>query len=147
MKVGMIALTAALLMLAVPAWAGPSDPCAGSPDTDGDTVCDAADNCLLVSNAGATGCDTDGDGYGNICDADFDNGGTVNPFDFTMIFLPDFLTVGTDSGSGTDMDCGGTVNPFDFTMLFLPQFLTAGVPGPSGMKCAGTPGCSDRAQN
>ncbi len=73
MKVGMIALTAALLMLAMPAWAGPTDQCAGSPDSDSDTVCDAVDNCKNVPNAGTMGCDDDWDGYGNKCDADSTN--------------------------------------------------------------------------
>jgi hypothetical protein len=145
MKVGMIALIAAFLMLAAPAWAGPSDPCAGSPDTDGDNVCDAIDNCTTVSNAGASGCDTDSDGYGNACDGDYDNGGTVNSGDFTTVFVPDYLA-GSDSGAGTDADCGGTVNSGDFVQGFMPQFLQ-GSPGPSGLKCAGTAGCGAKAGN
>ena len=44
---------------------------AGAPDSDGDGVTDDVDNCTAVPNAAQT--DTDGDGHGNICDADFDN--------------------------------------------------------------------------
>jgi hypothetical protein len=130
MKIGMIALTAALLMLAAPAWAGPADPCAAAPgDADSDTVCDALDSCTLIPNAG--GCDTDSDGYGNRCDGDFDNDGTAGGTDFTAFFSPDFVST-TDSGVGTDMDCDGVVGGTDFTAYFIPQFVKA-TPGPSGL--------------
>jgi hypothetical protein len=143
MKVGMIALTAALLMLAVPAWAGPTDPCAGSSDSDGDTVNDSCDNCVDVSNAGAAGCDTDKDGYGNACDSDHNNDQTVNAADFGF-FLPDFLA-SSDMGTGTDNNCDTTVNAADFG-TFLPLFLI-GKNGDSGLKCAGNAQCGDRAGN
>src|SRR5688500_1997304 len=38
-------------------------------DSDGDSVVDAFDNCTAVANANQL--DSDGDGYGNACDADF----------------------------------------------------------------------------
>ena len=38
------------------------------PDTDGDGVPDANDNCTLEANAAQQ--DADGDGYGNLCDAE-----------------------------------------------------------------------------
>jgi hypothetical protein len=45
----------------------PPDPCAGQGgDTDGDGVCDAADNCPAVANADQA--DTDGDGVGDACE-------------------------------------------------------------------------------
>jgi hypothetical protein len=130
MKFGMIALTAALMMLAMPAWAGPAEPCGTNPvDTDSDTVCDALDNCSALP--GVPSCDTDQDGYGNPCDGDFDQSGSVVPADFTGYFIPDFV-LATDSGVGTDMDCSGSVVPADFTGYFIPQFLAA-FPGPSGL--------------
>ena len=53
-------------------------------DTDGDGVDDAVDNCTLVANGpllpdagGNSQLDTDGDGYGNICDADLDQDNIV----------------------------------------------------------------------
>ena len=53
-----------------------------SVDTDGDGIPDDTDNCPCVSNA--LQIDTDGDGYGNRCDADLNNDGTVNAPDFGM---------------------------------------------------------------
>ena len=48
-------------------------------DRDGDGIPDTSDNCTLVANADQR--DTDGDGYGNRCDGDFDNDLKVNAFD------------------------------------------------------------------
>jgi hypothetical protein len=80
-----------------------------------------------------------------VCDADFDQSFGVNPTDFTMFFIPRFKS-GIDTGSvGADMDCSGAVNPTDFTMFFVPKFkgaLGGAIPGPSGLSCAGTPGCT-----
>lgn len=45
------------------------------PDVDGDGVANTSDNCLYVPNANQR--DTNGDGFGNICDGDVDNSGTV----------------------------------------------------------------------
>ncbi|TMA31716.1 MAG: hypothetical protein E6J87_15000 [Deltaproteobacteria bacterium] len=42
-------------------------------------------------NASAT-CDTDGDGYGNPCDPDFDQNFVVNATDLAMFFVPSFKT-------------------------------------------------------
>jgi hypothetical protein len=79
--------------------------------------------------------DTDWDGYGNSCDGDFDNSGTVGGGDFSPLFLNDY-TAGSDSGIGSDMDGGGTTGGEDFSPWFLNQY-TSGFPGPSGFTCAG----------
>jgi hypothetical protein len=137
MKVGMIALTAALMMLAMPAWAGPADPCGTNPtDTDSDTVCDALDNCSAIAGGQ---CDSDSDGYGNPCDGDFNQDGFVTGVDFSPVFLAAFAA-GVDSGAGEDMNCDNFVTGVDFSPSFLNQFA-AGVPGPSGLACAGTAPC------
>jgi hypothetical protein len=47
--------------------------------TDGDSIADSSDNCTLVQNNDQR--DTDGDGYGNRCDPDFDNNGIVQAAD------------------------------------------------------------------
>lgn len=121
-------ITLLSVLLAGPGHAGVSGcPLDFSGDCDG--VPDAVDNCTNIPNAAPADCDTDGDGYGNACDADYDQGGTVNASDFASFFLPDFAA-GMDSGVGTDHDCGGTVNAIDFSAYFLPQF-SQGSPGPS----------------
>jgi hypothetical protein len=143
MKVGVLATMVFAISIGFPiaSFAGLA------PDADGDGIPDVLDKCTLDSrNATAPAtCDSDVDGYGNVCDGDFDQGGTVTATDFSMFFVPRFKS-GTDTGSlGTDMDCGGTVTATDFSMFFVPKFkggLGGAVPGPSGLSCAGTPGCS-----
>jgi hypothetical protein len=70
----------------------------------------------------------------------------VNATDFGMFFVPAFK--GLDPApwpQGMDMDCNGFVAATDFGMFFVPKFknLPAGnnKPGPSGLACAGQPGC------
>jgi len=112
-------------------------------DTDSDGVPDALDNCVTVPNPGPLSCDTDLDGYGNACDGDFNNDGSVDAgSDFSEIFLPDFNLGRDASGTGTDMDCNGRVEVEpDFSTAFLSQFA-AGAPGPSGFACAGAVPCT-----
>ena len=113
----------ALTVLGAPAFAGVGM------DSDGDGVLDAVDNCTLIPNAAPSDCDTDADGYGNACDGDYDNLGSVNATDFTDYFLPVFV-LGTPPTAGQDMDCAGSVNATDFSVYFVPQF-SLGSPGPS----------------
>ncbi len=49
------------------------------PDSDGDGIIDADDNCPLIRNPAQT--DSDGDGIGDACDDDRDGDGTNNPQD------------------------------------------------------------------
>ena len=92
-------------------------------DTDGDGIYDGADNCVLVSNTDQI--DTDGDGFGNICDADLNNDNVVNVLDFNI-----FRTVFLTSDPNSDFDGNGVVNVFDFN-IFRQLFLKT--PGPSGL--------------
>jgi len=99
-------------------------------DLDGDGVPDSFDNCLTVPNGNAGGgCSAqenfDGDAFGDSCDADYDNSGTVNTIDFGPFFTAFLL--GTPI-NGEDANCDGLVNTIDFGPFFT-QFL-AGVPGP-----------------
>jgi hypothetical protein len=50
------------------------------PDFDGDGVRDIFDNCSEIPNPAQD--DTDADDCGNLCDADYDNSGTVGWVDF-----------------------------------------------------------------
>lgn len=136
MKKGLMAGGIALLAtlgLSFAAFAGPSV------DSDGDGVYDVLDNCVNVPNAFPNDCDTDQDGYGNMCDGDFNQDYGSDGADF-LVFNHDFTTTGLDGGTGTDMNCDGYVDGADF-LLFNHQFTTTGVPGPSGLYCAGTVPC------
>ncbi len=101
-------------------------------DSDSDGVFDNLDNCTLVANGplipdagGNIQLDTDGDGFGNICDADLDNDGTVGFSDFTL-----FRTVFGTADPDADFDGDGAVGFSDFT-IFRASF--GGAPGPSGL--------------
>ena len=112
-------------------------------DADLDGYVDSQDNCSALANgvAGSNQRDADFDGYGNACDADFDNDGVVGGTDFG-VFLSCFQgqTGHPDDPdcSETDMDFDGYTTTLDFG-LFLPLF--GSVPGPSGLACAGTLPC------
>jgi hypothetical protein len=51
-----------------------------NPDFDNDGIGDRGDNCTKAVNSSQY--DTDGDGFGNLCDADYDNDGVVGFSDF-----------------------------------------------------------------
>lgn len=93
-------------------------------DTDGDGVEDSADNCTLVSNADQR--DTNGDGFGNICDPDLNNDGVVNAVDLGL-----FRTAFFSTGAGLDADFNGDnqVNTVDLGVM---RSLFFGPPGPAG---------------
>ena len=97
-------------------------------DSDGDGVCDSGanpDNCTFVANADQR--DTDGDGYGNACDADLDNNGVVNTSDL-LRFKQDFGRIG--SNLHADFDGNGAVSNTD---LLIFKSLFGKPPGPSGL--------------
>lgn len=81
-------------------------------DSDADGIYDYTDNCLLADNASQ--CDTDGDGYGNRCDADLDNNGIVNSFDLNQL-RASFGATG--AGIDADLNCDGSVNSFDLNIM------------------------------
>ena len=86
----------------------------GIPDTDGDILADNLDNCPYVSNLDQV--DSDGDGYGNACDADLNNDNVVNVLDLAL-FKQRFGTHDLDA----DFNGDGVVNVLDlarFKLLF-----------------------------
>ena len=129
------AMVAVLLVAALPlaAIAGTA------PDVDSDGVEDSLDNCLLVANPPPLDCDSDLDGYGNVCDADLNNDTLLGGFDFGL-FLPCFTAGSDPTNKGCDLNCDTLVNGLDFQII-LPLFIFGPLSGPSGLACAGTVPC------
>ncbi|MCK6371127.1 MAG: thrombospondin type 3 repeat-containing protein [Gammaproteobacteria bacterium] len=102
------------------------------PDADADGAHDGQDNCLDIANGplapdsgGNSQRDTDGDGFGNACDGDFDNSGGIVNFADLAYFRGVFGTATADA----DLDgSGGIVN---FTDLALFRAMFGKAPGPS----------------
>ncbi|MEL7447924.1 MAG: alpha/beta hydrolase-fold protein [Pseudomonadota bacterium] len=95
-----------------------------SVDSDSDGVPDLADNCSDVANADQR--DTNGDGFGNACDADLDNDCVVNFADLgTMKSV--FFTGDADA----DMDGDGAVNFSDLGLMKAAFFAAPGTSGVS----------------
>jgi len=97
----------------------------GAPDSDGDGVGDDVDNCLLVSNADQR--DTNGDGFGNICDTDLNNDCIANPIDLGLFKLVFFA-----SNADADFNGDGVVNPIDLG-IFKSRFFQPPGPNASGV--------------
>ncbi len=91
-------------------------------DTDGDGVIDSLDNCTLVANGDQR--NTDGDGFGNICDADFNNDLRTNTIDLAY-FKQHFFT----NDIHADLNGDGLVNTIDLAQ-FKKIFFKP--PGPNG---------------
>ncbi len=107
------------------------------PDQDQDGVPDELDDCLVDANRAQL--DTDQDGYGNLCDADYDGDGVVSGLDFS-VFRSAYQTQAGDPGWDADVDANGdgAVGAFDFSRF---RAAYTSPPGPSGLSCAGTPPC------
>jgi hypothetical protein len=80
-------------------------------DTDGDSINDISDNCSLVANLDQR--DTDNDGFGNICDPDFNQNGIVDPADFSLLKS----RFGQMGFQDQDLNGNGIVDPVDFSLL------------------------------
>jgi len=117
--------------------AGPND------DVDGDGVKNLVDNCIDVSNPNSADqdnqsgpLDSDRDGFGNSCDGDFNQNGSVNTQDFA-VFSAAYNTAYPGSVAyvdNVDMNSNGSINTQDFA-LFSASYAH-GVPGPSSWGCA-----------
>ena len=122
------------------------------PDTDSDGTTDSNDNCVNIVNSfllPATGCTAqqDGltvenpaepDGYGTVCDTDFNNNGATDAVDLGNM-LTAFQNVSTDVDK--DLNCNGAADATDLGKT-LSDFQAVLVVGPSGLSCAGSVPCS-----
>ncbi len=80
-------------------------------DSDGDGKDDNADNCTLVVNVLQR--DTDGDGMGNRCDADFDQNNQIDFADL-QVMKDNFFQPGD---TVTDLDGDGSTNFVDLNLM------------------------------
>ena len=94
-------------------------------EPDGDDLAAIEDNCTEVANV--TQLDTDGDGYGNLCDPDFNNNGIVDPADFSLLKS----LFGQTGAPDQDLNGNGIVDPFDFSRL---KAMFGQPPGPTGLE-------------
>jgi hypothetical protein len=107
------------------------------PDSDRDGWPDPEDNCRDVANPDQA--DSDQDGFGSLCDGDFNNDGATGAPDVVM-FARAFGTMVGDPAYDPDVDMtsdGGIGAPD--VVLFVSAVLHP--PGPSGLACAGTVPC------
>jgi len=106
-------------------------------DADADRVPDECDNCSILPNGRNSlpgQLDTDADGYGNACDADYNQDLLTTTLDFGT-----FLTAFTGAAPNPDTDHNGDgeTTTLDFP-LYLKAFTGVVSPvGPSGYPCAG----------
>ena len=106
MKVSLSALVFGFFLVVGLPLSASAGPLPGGPDTDGDNIEDAFDNCTLVSNSNQA--DEDHDGCGDPCDAsitcDRTGDGVVGVGDFVIISADFGCTAGVGSCPG---DCTG----------------------------------------
>lgn len=101
-------------------------------DFDQDGVLDHEDNCIRIANGplhpdagGNSQLDTDGDGYGNLCDPDFDNSGNIDFADLARLKSVFFTADPYADLNGDDR--------VDFSDLAILKSMFFGTPGPSGL--------------
>jgi hypothetical protein len=111
-------------------------------DADRDGIADAQDDCLEVPNRDQL--DANGDGYGDACDADYDDDGVVGGSDFNT-FRRAFGSEKGYPGFEPACDHDGSWS-IDFGDLAVLRRSLGRPPGPSGLACAGSPPCGAAAE-
>lgn len=89
-------------------------------DSDGDGVANSVDNCPADFNARQR--DSDSDGFGNACDADFNNDLVVNVLDLGFMRATFFSSGNQDA----DLNSDGVVNFIDLGIMRQKFFLPPG---------------------
>lgn len=140
MRIGVITLTLAFSMALAFLVVGAFPPGSGAgpcEDPDSDTVCLEDDNCSAVANSGQV--DTNSDGYGNICDQDYDGDFVVGAADLNAMKAA-WQCASSDGCYDADIDADqdNVIGASDLNGL---KANWQGVPGPSGLSCAGTTPC------
>ncbi len=108
-------------------------------DADADGVRDGEDNCLELANPSQR--DADADGFGNACDADFNQDGIVSLQDYIAVRWAVGAHVGDPAyDARLDLDGDGVVGIYD---LAEAGRLLDSTPGPSGLSCAGEVPCPE----
>lgn len=103
--------------------------CPDTQDVDSDGVVDANDNCVTVPNTSQL--DTDGDGYGNQCDADLNNDELTNFQDLALLANAFLSSPGQPNwNADSDLNDDGQVNFLDFVAMSDLFF------SPPGTSCA-----------
>ncbi len=92
----------------------------GVADSDADGFADNVDNCRSTSNSSQL--DSDGDGHGNLCDADFNNDNFVNALDLAILQRAfGSLSGVANYNASADMNGDGRINALDLA-LFQSRF-------------------------
>jgi hypothetical protein len=121
------------------------------PDTDLDGSTDSFDNCTVVVNSfllPASGCTAqqDGltaqnpnepDGYGTVCDTDFNNNGATDSSDLGQMLI---ASTNVSADVDKDLNCNGAADSADLGVT-LADLANVQTPAPSGYACAGTIPC------
>jgi arylsulfatase A-like enzyme len=112
-------------------------------DRDRDGVVDVEDSCIGEPNSSVSGAndqlDVDGDGFGNLCDGDFDDDGVVGFGDFEAMKRA-FGSPAGDPDYDLEVDLTGDgLVAWDDLMPFVRMWGRR--PGPSGIACGGALDC------
>ncbi len=92
-------------------------------DQDGDGITDASDNCTRHANPQQV--DSNGDGFGNLCDADLNNDGIVDSLDYETL-----IQFYADANLDADLNGDGQITEWDAQILLS---RLGRPPGPAGV--------------
>ncbi|NNF16136.1 MAG: DUF1800 family protein [Gammaproteobacteria bacterium] len=121
----MLRLLIALVLISLPS--------TQAADSDSDGVANTLDNCTAFFNPDQR--DTNADGYGNVCDLDFDNDLVVNFLDLNIMAERFSQSAPYADALGDDVDINGDGH-INFLDVFYFNGAFLGSPGPSAVNNA-----------